>query len=309
MWARSLLPAVCSCPSIGKTIKMDDHSCQICGTRMRSTIASWHWVCPGCRYENSELTPKINDLGRNEVIDEGLRETGLRELRLANFELLLKELERLGIHSGKLLDVGSAHGWFLELAGKKFNVLGIEPDAAMFRASSSRKLPVRGGFFPEALRNDERFDVIVFNDVFEHIPNAAKTLADCNRYLNDNGILVLNLPDSAGFFYKLSKVLHRMGVSAFFDRMWQKDFPSPHLHYFNIRNLDLLLTRNNFRLISGGRLPTIHAKGLFTRISYASKSGVIGRILVYAGILISLPILNIVPSDISYIIAIKKRDD
>jgi 2-polyprenyl-3-methyl-5-hydroxy-6-metoxy-1,4-benzoquinol methylase len=107
-----------------------------------------------------------------------------------------------------LLDVGCAHGLFLEMTAK---VQGVEPHHAVAQSTRSKGFVVRKGYFPSALANSERFDVIVFNDVLEHIPNIQKCLAACHRMLNHDGILVLNLPNSRGILYWLSKILRGFG--------------------------------------------------------------------------------------------------
>ncbi len=43
-------------------------------------------------------------------------------------------------------------------------------------------LPARKGYFPDALDKKEKFDVIVFNDVIEHIPNIEGALASCFQH-------------------------------------------------------------------------------------------------------------------------------
>jgi len=50
-------------------------------------------------------------------------------------------------------------------------------------------------------------------------------------------VLVLNLPTSGGSLYRVAKLLCRFGAKGFFERLWQRNLPSPHLHYFDDRNL------------------------------------------------------------------------
>jgi hypothetical protein len=42
-------------------------------------------------------------------------------------------------------------------------------------------------------------------------------------HLNQNGLLVINLPSSDGIFYRLGALLCRLGMPVFFNQMWQKD--------------------------------------------------------------------------------------
>jgi len=284
---------------------MPQNHCPVCRGPMKSSLQHWRFFCSVCAYEQSNLLPTINEHAAHEQIDEVARETGLRELRLANFKILLKAISQLQPAGGRLLDVGCAHGWFVETAMTQFDVLGIEPDTAIYASSAARGLPVRNGYFPEALQDGETFDVIVFNDVLEHIPPVIDVLRSCHQRLNDGGYLVVNLPSSDGVFYRLSRLFARAGFKGFFERLWQKDLPSPHVHYFNESNLAELLQHTGFVSVVRGRLPVLSLAGLYTRISYTGKMGIVSRVAVYCGVAICLPLLRLLPSDIIYLIAKK----
>ena len=287
---------------------MQEKCCPVCSSRMSAGLADWHQECPKCSYESSDLKPAINESIAHKNIDEDSRENGLRTLRLANFSTLLQAIKKSGKDSGTLLDVGCAHGWFLNAAKENgFDVLGIEPDEQVFNATIQRGLPIRQGFFPEILSRDEQFDIIAFNDVFEHIPDLNGLLEECRHHLKSDGVLVLNLPSSKGVFYKLSRLLSKIGINGFFERLWQKYFPSPHLHYFNLENLNELLKNNGFESISSGRLSTLRMKGLFDRISYTGNHSLFVCLTVYFVAALALPVLYLMPSDIVYTIA-KKVD-
>lgn len=286
---------------------MSEKYCPVCKSRMSVGLADWHQECPNCSYESAELKPAINENIAHKNIDESSRENGLRSLRVANFATLLRSIKKVK-DSGKLLDVGCAHGWFLDAAKENgFDVLGIEPDQQVFNATVQRGLPAREGFFPDILSSNEQFDVVVFNDVFEHISDLNGLLAGCRNHLKPDGVLVLNLPSSKGVFYKFSRLLSKIGLNSFFERLWQKDLPSPHLHYFNLINLNKLLRNNGFEPVASGRLSTLRLKGLFTRISYTGNHSLFVRLMVYFVVTLALPVLYIMPSDIIYTIAKKNN--
>lgn len=52
-----------------------------------------------------------------------------------------------------------------------------------------------GGEFTELLENGERFDYIVASHVFEHLPDPIHFLQRCERALEENGRLILLIPD------------------------------------------------------------------------------------------------------------------
>lgn len=279
--------------------------CVCCGQALRAGLEEWHWVCTVCGYEAAQLPPSINQAESHEKVDEAWRDTGLKALREANFTQLL---DRIGRHidpaGARLLDVGAAHGWFVKAAaGRQFAALGLEPDRAVCEQAQRTGALVREGFFPDVLAGHEQFEVIVFNDVFEHIPQSDAILAHCTARLAPGGLLVLNLPSSRGVFYRTSKLLHRLGAAGFFDRLWQKDLPSPHLHYFHAHNLARLSARHGLTQIDSVHLASIHLSGLYARIAYV-RSGLRWLApLIWLAIVAAYPLVRWgAPSDIDAVI-------
>ncbi|WP_223470121.1 class I SAM-dependent methyltransferase [Massilia soli] len=259
----------------------------------------WHRYCPSCRYESADLAPLINEAYAHSQVNESERETALKSVRTENFKIIVERLARIAPPTAKrLLDVGSAHGWFLDEAAKRFSVVGVEPDVVVAQGALARGLPVRVGYFPHVLEDGECFDVIVFNDVIEHIPDIHSALEACRAHLDADGLLVLNVPRSTGFFYRLSKLLARLKWRGPFDRMWQKGLPSPHVHYFNERNLDRLVARHGLRPVQAFHLRALSADGLLERIRFAGQLHPVALYAQYAFLLCALPLVRLLPSDI-----------
>lgn len=284
---------------------MGNNTCLVCESELAAGCQSWHFLCKSCGYEKSNLHQKINLHSSLQLVNENARETGLGELRKRNFAVIAENIKSLKPNGGSLLDVGCSHGWFMETVGNDFEVLGLEPDKEIFEIASRRNLPVRMGYFPEALDYCDKFDVIVFNDVIEHIPDIKRTISCSYQHLNDDGLLVLNLPNTNGVVYSLSKIFCKFGLSKFFERLWQKDFPSPHVHYFNLSNLTSFLEGNKFNVKTKGALSTMRLSGLYTRVSYGRHFGRVVSAFIYIGIALLLPILSLLPSDIVYVVAKK----
>ncbi|KWR90214.1 methyltransferase [Cupriavidus sp. IDO] len=282
-------------------MSFDKHasSCPSCSNETKAGLLSWHRVCPVCGYEAGDFEPMINDEAAHFSIDEEDREAGLREIRVQNFKEILDLIQQNEArNSGRLLDVGCAHGWFLEEAASRYSVLGVEPDSQVFMRTAAKGLPVRKGYFPEALEPDEQFHAIVFNDVFEHIPDVHAITAVCHQRLVPGGLLVLNLPNSKGFFYRLSKLFARLGWAGPFERLWQKGFPSPHVHYFNSANLTDLVSRHGFALVKRAELPSIRAKGMLSRMRFDKSASSWSVWVQYLGIMAVLPLTRLFPSDV-----------
>jgi SAM-dependent methyltransferase len=282
---------------------MHKEYCSVCQNELSVFCVPWSLHCTHCGYEKSNLLPQINSQCAHELINEDSREIGLKKLRSHNFYKIMETINSLKPNGGRLLEVGCAHGWFLEIARNHFEVFGLEPDNNFYIAACQRNLPVRMGYFPDAIKESEKFDVIVFNDVIEHIKDINKIILFCHQCLNKTGLLVLNLPSSNGLFYKLSKMLGRVGIMSLFERLWQKDLPSPHLHYFNPHNLTCLLRKNKFEIRKQGSLASIALSGLYTRISYTGNLNIMVRLFIYMTVAMFIPIMKLLPKDIMYIVA------
>ncbi len=274
-------------------------NCIVCGSPCKLGLSSWHLACAQCGYEAASLAPRINQADAHALVDEPLREASLRALREHNFCRIVERLRELAPQGRpRLLEVGCAHGWFLEHARTHFEVLGIEPDMAILSRIAAAGLPVRHGYFPEALLPTERFELIVFNDVIEHIPGIGAALQACHDTLVPGGLLLLNLPSSKGFFYRLSKLLVRLHWRAPFERMWQKDLPSPHVHYFDPRNLQALALQHGLDRIDSFNLPSLRARGLLARLKMVGKTSALTLYPQYLALLGAVPVLGLMPSDI-----------
>jgi len=201
---------------------------------------------------------------------------GLEPLRRKNFETIWFFLEQLGEVRGKrVLEVGCERGWFLEAAQKRGGLTtGVEPGDCG-PSTQAKGFDVLLGLFPDATSSlpDASFDFIAFNDVFEHFPDPIRAVKECERLINKDGYIVINLPVNSGVIYRMALLLMRFGVCLPFERLWQKGYASPHLFYFSPKSLDLMIARySNFKQLSRHRLSSMTLTGLWPRIreSYAN---------------------------------------
>lgn len=279
--------------------KTHTSQCVVCNSPTVNSIMSWHYTCVSCKYEGSSLQPAINVELMQSHVSESDREIGLKAVRQENFEDIVGLLQKyIGRPDARLLDVGCAHGWFLEVTQGSFNAEGIEPDNNIRKLTLKKGFKVRGGYFPDALESHEKFDVIAFNDVIEHIPDIRSAIAACHTRLEPAGVLLINLPNSTGFFYRLSKMFARSGWAGPFARLWQEGLPSPHVHYFNKMNLELLAQDHGFKLIEAQELPSVRLRGLMQRLRAAGNVSALNVLVQYVGILLTLPVVRFFPSDI-----------
>ena len=283
-------------PLSGDIYKMSQTRCLCCDAAMHA-FNDWIFTCDKCDFQLSNLQP-----GAGRGID------GIEDLRRKNFQTILFNIKKLtSLEDKSLLEVGAAEGWFLEEASQEnMDIRCIEPSDHA-DALKGKGYNVIKGFFPAALGKDNRFDFIIFNDVFEHLPDPVEAIAACEKHLNDDGLLIINIPNSRGLFYRLSKLLYKLGIGKPFDRMWQKGFPSPHITYFSRKNLEQFIDRHTEYLIKEDsfHLSSVSRTGLRSRIS-SSYSGFKKEIIFLVIYFLSY-IMAILPKDIMVIVWRKKH--
>jgi SAM-dependent methyltransferase len=205
-------------------------------------------------------------------VDSQARVDGYELLRRENSRVVLDRIAALRpIAGARLLDVGSAYGWFLDEADQAGAAsVGIEPDERVAARSYGE---VRVGRFPEALVAGESFDVIAFNDVLEHIPDVRGALEACRAHLRPGGVLSVNIPTADGLAFRISRVLARLGIRGPYERLWQRGLASPHLHYFSTAALIDLMDGCGIPVTAVHPLSAIRRDGLWHRVHTVRRPG------------------------------------
>lgn len=108
---------------------------------------------------------------------------------------MLKLIERFR-KNGRLLDVGSAYGLFVNVASRHFESYGI--DISRFAVKKSKeycKGNISRASAVDLPFKDESFDVVTVLDTLEHVSNFNDCLRDVVRALKKGGVLLLQLPN------------------------------------------------------------------------------------------------------------------
>jgi len=293
-------------------MKTDDtsSSCPMCGKSQASNIIDWHYCCSACDVEYSTLAPAISRVDEIGCIEEGRRRVALEALRISNARQIVSELIRLGCkQDARILDVGCAYGWFLDVAKEAgFQADGVEPEQEIADFARSKGHEVLIGYYPDAVPSTASYNVIAFNDVLEHIPNPESIIRACRDRLPPGGFLSVAIPIRTGFFYRVSKLLFRLGVRSPFERMWQAKFHSPHITYFSQNSLTRLAERNGFNLLSSRRLDVLKRKGVWERLRYDSQMNAFKASIIWFMVQISLLFLKVLPSDTVHFVFVKNSE-
>lgn len=273
--------------------------CVVCGAPLVPHLVAWLLRCPRCELRVSRLGEEQVTSYTPGAWDEH-NAAALSALRQQTATRLLDELASLRVlHETRLLDVGCGPAWFLDAAKLRcLDVAGLEPDTASAAQARERGLAVSSGRFPDDAPAGP-FDVVSFNDVFEHLPAPTEAAASLTSLLSDSGLILISAPCRRGFFYRLAELLARAGLAAPLERMWQRGFVSPHLYYYEPATLDALFVRLGYRCVRGFELPSVSRPGLWARISAGRRMPTALAALIYVGCWLVIPLLHRLPADIT----------
>ncbi len=139
--------------------------------------------------------------------------------------------------NGRLLDVGSGYGFFLEKARDRgWAVRGVEPCVHARDYAMKSGLQVDLGVLLEQKYPDCSFDVVTMFYVLEHVREPLSYLKEAYRILKPEGLLLIRVPHTT----PIVKFLKVFGIK---NRLY--DTPS-HLSDFSPKTLSLALVKAGF---------------------------------------------------------------
>jgi cyclopropane fatty-acyl-phospholipid synthase-like methyltransferase len=201
--------------------------------------------CPQCtlRFVSPRyLASDIYDNDYFEGASHGFGFTNYEEDKIASQEYLRKYLKWIRAlnraKSEKLLDVGAANGYFVDLANKSgFSALGLEISQSAVDWAVKLERPVIQGTL-ETLNNGVVYDVITALDVLEHVPDPLNFLKIVRTKISDDGIVLINVPYAGSAFSKIS------------GKRWHAYLPPEHWMYFNKKSLRRVLEMAGFEVVT-----------------------------------------------------------
>lgn len=136
----------------------------------------------------------------------------------------------------RLLDFGCGAGGFLvEARAAGFDVMGLELSRDLAEhVRNTYGIAVHQGLIGNREFTDEKFNVIVSSQVFEHLLDPRDTLQSLRSHLQTPGIVLIEVPN-------LCDVRERLRRGSTMD--------DSHLFYFNRRSLTRLLSDGGFRVV------------------------------------------------------------
>jgi 2-polyprenyl-3-methyl-5-hydroxy-6-metoxy-1,4-benzoquinol methylase len=158
-----------------------------------------------------------------------------------NFKLRLKTLKTFikpTVHS-KLLEIGCAYGFFLDIAQNRFNqVQGIDITADGIRyAREVLKLDVLQG---DLLKHDfgaQKFDVVCMWDTIEHLRQPEQYIEKISKSMESGALLAITTGDIGSLNARLRQ------------EKWRLIHPPTHIHYFSKQSLANMLNNYGFDVV------------------------------------------------------------
>ena len=271
-------------------LKSDIRNCVVCSGEYHLDV---HDVlcCSDCGLMNS-----------GQVAGFGNPIQGMVKIAHRNYAFVAKAIQRaMPLSGAKILDVGCADGGFTELMiANGADSLGLEPDKVAGKEALDKKLPLELTSFENFSCLEKQYDAIVFNDVFEHMQNPNQVLEKSNTLLKDQGYILVNIPFSSGLIFRLVKAAARIGIGSPYRRIWARGLSSPHVYFYNEKNLTYLFENHKFELVDKGPLVSLAADGMYQRVR--STYGPIMALTISAVAIIFISVSKFFPADVNYLL-------
>ncbi|HVU73298.1 MAG TPA: class I SAM-dependent methyltransferase [Mycobacteriales bacterium] len=232
---------------------MSPRECIVCGatpassfpvlyTRDRYTLVR----CPSCSLVFLEPQPDAEQMAAAYYHDASFSDAlmgDLREITLENAREKVGLLRDTGVlrEGVRALDVGASSGAWVEVGAQHgLKITGVEVGQSTAAAARARGLDIRTGTLAEVAPTlgDERFDLISFWDVLEHLPDPRSELAIARGLLAPHGRLAVTFPNVGGLFPRVTYRLFARTTG-----VWE--YPELPVHFYDFS------TKTARRLLEG----------------------------------------------------------
>ena len=189
--------------------------------------------CRTCGLMRTNPRPTAETIGFYYPDDYGpyrgtlIRQTGDASKIKKMFKQKLKSIFKLNTHPlpslapGRMLEVGCASGAFLhQMAGRGWQVQGIEFSEKAALAAMQIGYPVHAGSLESAPRPEADFDLIVGWMVLEHLHDPVAGLRKLRQWAKPGAWLVLSVPNAKSLEFRIFK-----------ERLYSLHLPN-HLYHF-----------------------------------------------------------------------------
>ncbi len=225
---------LCSCEEFNKKIECVDYTVS---KRIFQIVS-----CKKCGLFQTYPFPCENEIGlyyqSQDYISHSDKKTSVFDLiyHLVRKYTLIQKLNLIKnyVPHGTILDYGCGTGYFLEICKKNnYTAYGVEVNDTARELAKNKNLNVLKDL--NELKN-LKFDIITLWHVLEHLYNPDNYIKDFYSMLNDNGYLILALPNKNSY------------DAQFYQEYWAGYDVPRHLFHFRKKDI-LLLTREMYNLV------------------------------------------------------------
>ncbi len=132
---------------------------------------------------------------KGSIISGNVDEQGIGERYADSFLQFIKSKLQTELSGKRVLEIGCGTGYILyKLQQLGADVVGVEPGEHGISAGQKYNIPVIRDFFPTP-QITGRFDVIILNNVLEHVSDYRRFLQQTSGFLAESGRLIITVPN------------------------------------------------------------------------------------------------------------------
>ncbi len=137
-----------------------------------------------------------------------------------------------------ILDIGCGLGYFLSALNGSIKKFGLEDSsfACDYVRENFKNIEIKNGDFKEIKSYKQKFDVVMFYHVIEHLEKPAEAIELIKKVLKEDGFLIIGTPNVSSLVSKIFKKNFRHYIPA-------------HICLYSEQSLRVLLEKNNFEII------------------------------------------------------------
>lgn len=181
----------------------------------------------------------------------------LRHVEVMRLKQLLRHA-RIN-QNDRVLDLGCGEGFLLLFVKKADRVVGMDISRKALekakRILKGKNVELKWGNAEDTKFRDKSFTKIVCSETLEHVPNPRKTMGEIHRILDDNGLLVVCIPDEKRI-QTLMRIIKMSGLSRFLHAARKQENYEWHLHHSSMSFLKKI-SRGLFRITKVERSPPL----------------------------------------------------
>lgn len=257
-------------------------TCRLCGS---DDLVLWmrdghncdlnYYKCGNCTLWNYDLDCGLDQTQYTDVyVSPEDSNHKFNDYMLASWKFLRKYAKG----PASIMDIGCGSAGLLYLARKEgWQVRGMEltEKAARDIAEDQGIDVIVANFLEYDNSEGETYDVVVLRHVLEHLPDSLLAMKKIGALLKDNGLALLEFPNTKSLAYKVKRQLKNRGMR---NKKYSPDWRPGHCNEFCRDSFEYLLAQTGFELLIWHTYSNKPLANAFYRIfPIASKARVLVR--------------------------------